>query len=301
MDFIILLQSNTLVALSTFCILGLLVGSFLNVVIHRTPLRMFYEWRKETTEFLISEKDIGEKLMSEVKEIISLDQPISLSHPASRCPNCGHKIRWYENIPIISWIFLLGKCSDCKTPISIRYPFVELLTAILSVLVIQKFGVTAAGISSLLLVWMLVALSGIDFDTKLLPDRFTFPLAGLGLLVNSFSVFTSPSSSILGLVIGYLALWTVTKAFAIIKKIDGMGIGDFKLLAVLGAWLGIAQIPTIILLSSTLGLFVGTYLFFKNNFKSLPFPFGPCISIAGVISLLYNDEIAQWQIALMAI
>ncbi len=299
MEFITLLQNNTYLAVTIFSLLGLCVGSFLNVVIHRMPLQMFYEWRKECSNHLANEKDIGEDMMADVKAIVAQDTPISLSFPPSRCPNCKHKIRWYENIPVISWLILLkGKCSSCKNSISIRYPFVEIITAILSVVVIYKFGVTWEGISALVLVWTLIALAGIDFDTQLLPDRLTFPLAGLGLLVNSFDLFVPAKSAILGLVGGYLALWIITKLYALIKKIDGMGMGDFKLLAVLGAWLGISQIPFIILLSTIIGSIAGIYYYFKNNRQSLPFAFGPYIAIAGIVALLYGTEIVTWYLTM---
>ncbi len=295
MELITLLQTSDYSVVIIFTILGLCVGSFLNVVIHRIPLKMFYEWRQECSQFLSNEKDIGVEMMAEVQQVVAKDNPISLSFPPSRCPKCAHQIRWYENIPVLSWLILLrGKCSECKNPISFRYPFVEIVTAILSALVIHQFGVTEVGISALLLVWTLIALAGIDFDTQLLPDRLTFPLAGLGLLVNSFGWFVSPVSAIWGLVGGYLALWVVTKLFALLKGIDGMGMGDFKLLAVLGAWLGASQLPLIILLSAAMGSVVGIYLYFKNNRQSLPFAFGPYIAIAGIVALLYGTDISHW-------
>ncbi len=299
MEFITLLQTNTHLAMISFALLGLCVGSFLNVVIHRIPLQMFYEWRKECTTHLSNEKDIGEEMMAEVKAIVAKDTPISLSFPPSHCPNCNHKIRWYENVPVISWLILLkGKCSGCQNPISIRYPIVETITAILSALVIYKFGATWEGLSALGLVWILIALAGIDFDTQLLPDRLTFPLAGMGLLVNSFDVFVPAKSAILGLVGGYLSLWIITKLYAVIKKIDGMGMGDFKLLAVLGAWLGVSQIPFIILLSTVIGSVAGIYYYFKNNRQSLPFAFGPYIAIAGIIALLWGTELVNWYLTI---
>ncbi len=299
MEMLSLLQSNTSLALSVFFTLGLCVGSFLNVVIHRIPLQIFYEWRKECTNLLENEKDIGKEMMAEVKAIVTKDTPISLSFPPSRCPNCNHKIRWYENIPVISWLILLkGKCSGCKNPISFRYPLVEIITAILSTLVIYKFGVTWEGISALVLVWVLVALAGIDFDTQLLPDRLTFPLAGLGLLVNAFGFFTTPINAIFGLVGGYLALWIVTKFYAFVKKIKGMGVGDFKLLAVLGAWFGVPQLPFIILLSALMGTVAGIYFYFKNNYQSKPYPFGPYLAIAGIIALLYGTEVTNWYLTM---
>lgn len=292
------LQNNIPIALLIFAALGLCVGSFLNVVIHRTPLRMFYDWRKECSEFLSNQDDIGQQHMADINAIVAKDTAISLSFPPSRCPTCSHQIRWFENIPLISWLVLKGKCSQCKTPISIRYPLVEVITAILSALVVYKFGVIPEAMAALVLVWVLIALAGIDFDTQLLPDKLTFPLAGLGLFVNSLGWFTTPIHSVWGLVFGYTSLWLVTKLYALIARKNGMGMGDFKLLAVLGAWLGVLQLPLLILLSSLIGSLVGCYLYFKNNRQSLPFAFGPYICIAGIIALLYGHDITHWYLTL---
>lgn len=266
MQLIELLQLNLTVALITFTILGLCVGSFLNVVIHRIPLMMQYEWRQECSQFLAQQPDMPQNQAATITSIVAKDIPITLSKPASHCPRCTHKIQWYENIPVISWLLLRGRCSHCKTSISLRYPSVELLTALLSGLVIYHFGVSAVGLSALILVWTLIALTGIDFDTQLLPDRFTFPLAGLGLAVNSQGWFVTPTQSIWGLLLGFLSLWIVVKVFYLITKKQGMGQGDFKLLAVLGAWLGPLMLPFIILLSSLLGSVVGIALL-KNMAK----------------------------------
>ena len=297
MLFIQLLQENMALALVTFGLLGLCVGSFLNVVIHRIPLMMVYSWRQECSQFMAEQADIPRKHTLPIADIVAVDQPITLSRPASRCPRCAHKIKWYENIPLISWILLRGRCSNCKTAIGLRYPIVELVTALLSVLVIYKFGVNATGLSALVLVWTLVALTGIDFDTQLLPDRLTFPLAGLGLAVNSQSWFVSPTQSIWGLLFGFLSLWIVVKVFYLITKKHGMGQGDFKLLAVLGAWLGPMMLPLIILLSSLLGSIVGIILMKKQG-ESKPFAFGPYIAIAGIVALLYGSDIVSWYLGM---
>ncbi|MFC6204398.1 prepilin peptidase [Psychrobacter urativorans] len=293
MQLIELLQLNLTVALITFTILGLCVGSFLNVVIHRIPLMMQYEWRQECSQFLAQQPDMPQNQAATITSIVAKDIPITLSKPASHCPRCTHKIQWYENIPVISWLLLRGRCSHCKTSISLRYPSVELLTALLSGLVIYHFGVSAVGLSALILVWTLIALTGIDFDTQLLPDRFTFPLAGLGLAVNSQGWFVTPTQSIWGLLLGFLSLWIVVKIFYLITKKQGMGQGDFKLLAVLGAWLGPIMLPFIILLSSLLGCVVGIALLKKHG-ESKPFAFGPYIAIAGIIALLYGNDITSW-------
>lgn len=297
MQFIQLLQENTALALVVFGLLGLCIGSFLNVVIHRIPLMMIYGWRQECSQFMTEQADMPREHTLPIANIVAADQPITLSRPSSRCPHCAHKIRWYENIPLISWLVLRGRCSNCKAAIGLRYPVVELVTASLSVLVIYKFGVNATGLSALVLVWTLVALTGIDFDTQLLPDRLTFPLAGLGLAVNSQSWFVSPTQSIWGLLFGFLSLWIVVKVFYLITKKHGMGQGDFKLLAVLGAWLGPMMLPLIILLSSLLGSIVGIILMKKQG-ESRPFAFGPYIAIAGIVALLYGSDIVSWYLGI---
>ena len=297
MQFIQLLQENMTIALVVFGLLGLCVGSFLNVVIHRTPLMMVSAWRKECSQFMYEQADMPREHTMPLVNIVATDTPITLSKPASRCPHCAHKIKWCENIPLISWILLRGRCSDCKAAIGLRYPIVELVTALLSVLVIYHFGVGMVGLSALVLVWTLIALTGIDFDTQLLPDRLTFPLAGLGLAVNSQGWFVPPTQSIWGLLLGFLSLWVVVKIFYLITKKHGMGQGDFKLLAVLGAWLGPMMLPLIILLSSLLGSIVGLILMKKQG-ESKPFAFGPYIAIAGIVALLYGSDIVNWYLGM---
>ena len=297
MQFIQLLQENMTIALVVFGLLGLCVGSFLNVVIHRTPLMMVSAWRQECSQFIYEQADMPREHTMPLVNIVATDTPITLSKPASRCPHCAHKIKWYENIPLISWIVLRGRCSDCKAAIGLRYPIVELVTALLSALVIYHFGVNMVGLSALVLVWTLIALTGIDFDTQLLPDRLTFPLAGLGLAVNSQGWFVPPTQSIWGLLLGFLSLWIVVKIFYLITKKHGMGQGDFKLLAVLGAWLGPMMLPLIILLSSLLGSIVGLILMKKQG-ESKPFAFGPYIAIAGIVALLYGSDIVNWYLGM---
>ena len=297
MQFIQLLQENMTIALVIFGLLGLCVGSFLNVVIHRTPLMMVSAWRQECSQFMYEQADMPREHTMPIVNIVATDTPITLSKPASRCPHCAHKIKWYENIPLISWIVLRGRCSECKAAIGLRYPIVELVTALLSVLVIYHFGVNMVGLSALVLVWTLIALTGIDFDTQLLPDRLTFPLAGLGLAVNSQGWFVPPTQSIWGLLLGFLSLWIVVKIFYLITKKHGMGQGDFKLLAVLGAWLGPMMLPLIILLSSLLGSIVGLILMKKQG-ESKPFAFGPYIAIAGIVALLYGSDIVNWYLGM---
>jgi len=299
MQLLELLQNNMSAALIVFGLLGLCVGSFLNVVIHRMPLMMFYSWRQECSEFMSQQPDITPEHSAVLAQAVANDTPITLSRPASRCPHCAHKIKWYENIPLVSWLALRGRCSECQASIGVRYPVVELVTALLSALVIYHFGVSATGLSALILVWTLIALTGIDFDTQLLPDRLTFPLAGLGLAVNSQGWFVSPTQSIWGLLLGFLSLWIVVKVFYLITKKHGMGQGDFKLLAVLGAWLGPMMLPLIILLSSLLGSIVGIILMKKKG-ESKPFAFGPYIAVAGIIALLYGADIINWYLGMYA-
>ena len=299
MQFLQLLQENMTLALVVFGLLGLCVGSFLNVVIHRTPLMMVAAWRQECSQFMAEQADMPPEHTQPLANIVAADPSITLSTPASRCPHCAHKIKWYENVPLISWLILRGRCSDCKAAIGLRYPIVELVTALLSMLVIYQFGVSAVGLSALILVWTLVALTGIDFDTQLLPDRLTFPLARLGVAVNSQGWFVSPTQSIWGLLLGFLSLWVVVKIFYLITKKHGMGQGDFKLLAVLGAWLGPTMLLLIILLSSLLGSIVGIILMKKQG-ESRPFAFGPYIAIAGIIALLYGQDIVNWYLGMYA-
>lgn len=256
--------------------LGLCIGSFLNVVIYRLPKMMEQEWRYECTILLNGS---------------ATDTPaLTLSKPASACPTCQHKIRWYENIPLLSWLALRGKCSSCKSPIGIRYPAVELITMLASIVVVLTFGPTFKMLAALLLTWVLIALTGIDFDTQLLPDSLTLPLAGVGLLVNTQGLFASPSQSIWGYVIGFLVLWLVYIAFKLITGKEGMGYGDFKLLAALGAWLGPLMLPMIILLSSLVGAIIGIVLL-KVRKENQPFAFGPFLAIAGWIALIWGNEL----------
>lgn len=308
MQLLEVVQQELWLGLSLVFLLGLLVGSFLNVVIHRLPLMMERAWRRESTAFLSEQSDIGTDNMAEVNAIVDQDQTITLSKPASRCPNCQHQIRWYENIPVISWLLLRGKCSNCKTAISIRYPVVELITALASALVFWKFGATLEAVFALGLTWSLIALTGIDFDTQLLPDRITLPLAGFGLAANALGLFqhVTLSQSVWGFLIGFLCLWIVNKLYFIVTLIfrgqgqDGMGYGDFKLLAALGAWMGWSILPLIILLSSLVGSVIGLVLLRRNNGESKPFAFGPYIAIAGFIALIWGNDIIRWYLGMYA-
>lgn len=261
-------------------LISLCIGSFLNVVIFRTPKMMEQEWHQECQILLHPEQPI-------------IDQSkLTLSKPASTCPKCKTEIRWYQNIPLISWLMLRGKCGSCQNPISSRYPFVELLTATCSLIVVAVFGPTIQMLFGLVLTWVLIALTFIDFDTQLLPDRYTLPLAALGLAINSYAIYTSPTSAIWGYVIGFLCLWIVYYLFKVITGKEGMGYGDFKLLAALGAWMGPFMLPLIVLLSSLVGAIIGIILL-KVKKQNQPFAFGPYIAIAGWIAFLWGEQIMK--------
>jgi leader peptidase (prepilin peptidase)/N-methyltransferase len=278
---------SDLIIFSAGCgILGLLVGSFLNVVIHRLPKMMERDWHSQCAELRGEEVPASEHL--------------SLAKPRSRCPNCGHAITALENIPVLSWLFLRGRCSDCHTPISVRYPIVEALTGALTAFTAVHFGFgwTAAG--AIVLVWCLIALTFIDFDTQLLPDSITLPLLWAGLLINLSGTFTDLPSSVLGAVIGYLSLWSVYWGFKLTTGKEGMGYGDFKLLAALGAWLGWQMLPLVILLSSLVGAVVGIALIvLAKQGRNVPIPFGPYLAAAGLLALFWGKELTQSYLRLM--
>ena len=264
---------------------SLCIGSFLNVVILRLPKMMQQDWRCQCEEFLELSDDQRKN-----------DAPITLSKPASTCPSCGHGIRAWENVPVISYLVLGGKCASCKAGISPRYPIIEAITALFSVVTILVMGPSEAALWSLLLVWVLIALTVIDFDTQLLPDSMTLPLMWLGLILNYFGVLTDFSSAFWGAVAGYLSLWSVYWLFKLVTGKEGMGHGDFKLLAALGAWLGWELLPAVILLSSLVGAVVGISLMvFRKHGREVPIPFGPYLAAAGLLCLWFGSEIqAAW-------
>lgn len=279
-----LLDTPWLLYLTTLFV-SLCIGSFLNVVILRLPKMMQLDWRCQCEEFLALPE--GQRKPAE---------RVTLASPASTCPSCGHKIRAWENVPVVSYLLLGGKCSSCKTRISPRYPIIEAVTAAFSILTIVLLGPTEAALWSLLLVWALVALTMIDFDTQLLPDSITLPLMWLGLVLNYFGVLTDFTSAFWGAVAGYLSLWSVYWLFKLVTGKEGMGHGDFKLLAALGAWLGWQLLPAVILLSSVVGAVVGIGLMvFRKHGREVPIPFGPYLAAAGLLSLWFGSEIqALW-------
>ncbi len=262
-------------------LLGLLIGSFLNVVIHRMPLMMERDWRVESAELL------GVKI-DETPEI-------TLSTPRSRCPSCGHSIRWFENIPVVSYLVLRGKCSACKAPISLRYPAIEVLTAVLFAAVGMHFGAQPT-----VLLWCgfaaaLVALTFIDLDTTFLPDDLTLPLMWAGIVSATLGwIPVTLAASVGGAVAGYLSLWFVFHAYRLIRGKEGMGAGDFKLLAALGAWMGWQAIPSIILLSSAVGAAVGIALIvFRQHDREVPIPFGPYLAGGGIAALFFGEQLSR--------
>jgi leader peptidase (prepilin peptidase) / N-methyltransferase len=262
-------------------ILGLLVGSFLNVVVYRLPIMLQKVWRQECLAFL--EQEDSQPTTSEV---------FNLSQPRSRCPSCGHPISALDNIPVISYLFLRGRCKSCKTPISIRYPSVELTTALLSIIISVQLGPSIQTGVALLFTWALICLTLIDFDTQLLPDSITLPLLWFALFVSLFNVFVTPETALIGALVGYLTLWSVFWLFKLATGKEGMGYGDFKLLAAIGALLGWEMLPQVIMLSAFVGATVGLILIaVKGRDKNTPIPFGPYLSIAAFIALIWGEKI----------
>ncbi|SMB25110.1 Type 4 prepilin-like proteins leader peptide-processing enzyme [Includes: Leader peptidase; N-methyltransferase] [Sterolibacterium denitrificans] len=267
--------------LAALCLLlGLMVGSFLNVVIHRLPLMMQREWEAQCAELR--------------EETLAPQETFNLAVPRSRCPKCGHAISALENIPIISWLVLRGRCRGCQAPISPRYPLIEALCGLLSAYAAWRFGYTPMLAGALLFLWAMIALTFIDFDTQLLPDDITLPLLWLGLLFNLGGYFTDTGSAVIGAMAGYLALWCVYWGFKLATGKEGMGYGDFKLLAAIGAWFGWQLLPLVVLLSSVVGAVVGISLIvFARHGRNAPIPFGPYLATAGVIALFWGKSLNQ--------
>jgi leader peptidase (prepilin peptidase)/N-methyltransferase len=272
--------SEPLILILLCSLIGLLVGSFLNVVIYRLPVMMEREWRRDCREFLELEPDNADS------------EPFNLTLPLSRCPHCKTAIKPYQNIPVISYIFLNGKCAQCSQPISLRYPLIEAFTGLCSAIVAYQFGYGVELAFALLLTWSLIALSFIDIDKQLLPDSIVLPLLWLGLLMSLFNVYTDTNNSIIGAIAGYMSLWTVYHLFKLITGKEGMGYGDFKLLALFGAWLGWQFLPMIILLSSLVGAVIGiSMIIFGDRDRNVPIPFGPYLAAAGWLALLWGKNI----------
>jgi leader peptidase (prepilin peptidase)/N-methyltransferase len=273
-------------------IVSLMVGSFLNVVIYRLPVMMEQSWKAEIAEYTASQYE-GIPAADSSKNI-----PFNLVKPDSTCPKCKYKIRAWENIPLISWLLLRGKCSQCKNSISIRYPLVEFATGLLSTLVAWHFGFGLAGFAAIVATWLLIAMTFIDLDTMLLPDQLTLSLLWLGLILSIESPFVSSQDALIGAAIGYLSLWSLYWAFKLLTGKEGMGYGDFKLLAAIGAWVGWQHLPVVILLSSFVGAVAGvTLLTIQGKDRNQPIPFGPYLAAAGWLTILYGDVIIAyyWQ------
>ena len=270
-------------------VVGLMIGSFLNVVIYRLPVMLEHEWKQQCSEIMNLDP-------------VAETARFNLLTPASRCPSCGHRITIAQNIPILSYLLLHGKCAACSARISPRYPVVELLTGIVSFLVVWRFGFTLEALAALFLSWTLIALSGIDLDHKLLPDSLTLLLLWTGLLISLASkpvsaetLFINPVDSIAGAVIGYLALWSVYQLFLLITGKEGMGYGDFKLLAALGAWLGYQQLPLIIFFSALVGALAGIIMIVTlGRDRQIPIPYGPYLAAAGWVALMWGSDISAY-------
>jgi leader peptidase (prepilin peptidase)/N-methyltransferase len=287
MAFFELLQSNTVALLATVLVLGLLVGSFLNVVIYRLPVMMQRAWALEAAEIA------GEP---------EPDLPrFNLIKPDSTCPACGHLIRAWENIPVVSYIALGGKCSQCKTRISPRYPIVEAVTGLLSLAIAWQFGATLQTAALLIFFWSLIALTMIDVDHQLLPDSITLPLLWLGLLLNLGEGFTTLGQAVIGAVAGYLSLWSIYWAFKLLTGKEGMGYGDFKLFAAFGAWFGWVSLPLIILLSSLVGAVAGIGMIaVLGRDRQIPIPFGPYLCGAALVYVFWGQAITAWYLGSFA-
>lgn len=279
-----LLSDNTTLFYSVVIFVGLCVGSFLNVVIYRLPLMMEMEWRKSCQE-----------LTDNTSDVIPTEDKFNLATPASKCPNCDSAIEPWQNIPVISYLLLLGKCYNCKVRIPLRYPLVELITALLTLTVAWRFGFSAEFLAGTIITWCFIALSLIDYDHQLLPDSITLPLLWLGLLASLLPVFVNSHDAIVGAAAGYIVLWGVFQIFKLLTGKEGMGFGDFKLLAAIGAWLGWQSLPTVILISSLAGSIIGlTLILITKRDKNVPIPFGPFIALAGWIYLVFNDQIQNY-------
>jgi leader peptidase (prepilin peptidase)/N-methyltransferase len=276
------LAANPTVLLGFTALLGLAVGSFLNVVVFRLPKMMERDWRDQCAEIIEGEAHPRER------------PTYNLIVPRSRCPGCGHQISALENVPVLSYLVLKGRCAECGWRIPLRYPVVEVLTAVLSVAVVWRFGLSIQSAGALLLTWALVALSFIDFDTQFLPDSITLPFLWLGLAFNLTGTFATLPASVIGAIAGYLVLWSVYHVFRLVTGKEGMGYGDFKLLAMFGAWLGWSALPLIVLLSSLVGAVIGVAMIaLRGHDRNIPIPFGPYLAVAGWIALLWGDQLVN--------
>ncbi len=273
-----LIQTNPAILMVITIIIGLLVGSFLNVVIYRLPIILKEEFKRECEYFLGHNQEIPQPTFN-------------LAIPKSQCTNCKKPITWWQNIPVISYLLIKGKCHNCSAKISWRYPIVEILTAVSALMIIIYFGSSFKSLALLILTWSIIPIIFIDLDHQLSPDQLTLPLIWLGLLINTHNLFVPTSSAIIGAISGYLSLFIIAKAFKIIRKADGMGNGDFKLLAVFGTWFGWQILPTLVLLASLTGAIIGIALVILKKTKfNQPLPFGPYLAVAGWLTIFYNPS-----------
>jgi leader peptidase (prepilin peptidase)/N-methyltransferase len=288
----VLFASTPLLYAGVF-VLGAVIGSFLNVVILRLPPLLEYDWRCQCRELL--ELAPNNESAGGSEGAAKAEPPPGIVFARSQCPSCGHPIRPWENVPLISYLVLRGKCAACKTRISPRYPVVELLTALLFVITIWHFGPTLQGLTALVLTAFLIVMAVIDFDHQLLPDNLTLPLMWFGILLAFWSVHTELAPAVAGAIVGYLVLWSIYHLFRLLTGKEGMGYGDFKLLAALGAWMGWQMLPLIVLLSSVVGAVVGLVLMGAGRLKrDKPMPFGPFIAAAGWIALIWGQDIIDF-------
>ena len=286
-----MLLTNPAVFAAVAAAFGLVIGSFLNVVIYRLPLMLERQWRAQCAEIT------GHAASPE-------SEPISLARPRSRCPSCSAQIRAIHNIPVLSYLALRGRCASCNAPISLRYPLIELATAIVSGMVAWHFGFGCQAALALIFSWYLIALTGIDLDRQLLPDVLTLPLLWIGLLASLWPAAgtASPSDSLIGAAAGYLVLWSVFQAFRLVTGKEGMGYGDFKLFAAIGAWLGWQMLPLMILLSSVVGAVVGiTLMIVLRQGRNVPIPFGPYLAGGGLIALFWGQPLTQAYLKILAV
>lgn len=299
-DLIFAFENNLMIFYTVVTLFSLLIGSFLNVVIYRLPKMMEQGWYKECREFLADElPKVNEKTKeSKADKETAPQKEITLSKPDSTCPNCGHLIRFYENIPVISWLLLKGKCSQCKNKISVRYPIIELATAFLSTVIAVHYGVTTTTLFIILLTYALICLTVIDFDHMLLPDQITLPFLWLGLLVNINGAIVPLQDAVIGAVAGYMSLYCVFWLFKLLTGKEGMGYGDFKLVALFGAWIGWQLLPLLILMASAVGAVIGISLMvFKNHQREQAIPFGPYLAVAGWITMIWGNNIWGWYLS----
>lgn len=281
-------NANPAVYITFVTFFGLIIGSFLNVVIHRLPKMMERDWLRQCQELQNPGSSPADENGARYNLVV----------PRSACPACGHQITALENIPLISYAFLRGKCAGCKTPISLRYPLIEALTGLLAGAVAWKFGVSSTALAALVFTFALIALTFIDFDTQLLPDDITLPLLWLGLLFNIGGGFTDLQSAVVGAMAGYLILWSIYWLFKLVTGKEGMGYGDFKLLAAIGAWFGWQLLPAVILLSSVVGSVIGIGLMvLARHGREVPIPFGPYLALGGIAALFWGPQLSRLYLA----